>query len=82
MFSGVDVQHEVLEGSLQQGSCPIIVGEASPGDLSGSLQVQDSQFGAQFDMVADGEVEIRRIAHEPDHFIGTFVAADRDAIVR
>ena len=62
VFAGVEVQHKVDQGPLQQGACPFKQGEAGPGDLGGPLKVQDAQGLADVPVGFGFKVKLRGLA--------------------
>ena len=81
MLPHVDMEHEIDQSPLQKCPVPIVVGEASSRDLTGSFQIQNPQAGTQIDMVFDGEIKVRNLSDFPDHDIGRFIGPHRNTLV-
>ncbi len=57
VLAGVEVEHEVGEGSLEAGSGAELEDEAGAGDLGGALEVEDAEGFADLPVGTGGEVE-------------------------
>ena len=57
VLAGVEVEHEVGEGSLEAGAGAELQDEAGAGDLGGALEVEDAEGFADLPVGLGGEVE-------------------------
>ena len=82
VLTGVKLEHELSEGSLEPRSKPGEHREPGAGHLGGSLEVQDSECLAQLPMRFGLEVEARRLAPLAHECVGGLVGSHRHRFVR
>jgi hypothetical protein len=81
VLAGMQVQHKIDEGALQQGAVAQVQGKPRPGDFRGTLEIEDVQVLADVPVRFHREVEHRRRSHALHFGIVVLVASHRDAVM-
>src|ERR1700729_492777 len=82
MLAGVQVKHEIRQSSFELCAHVPVNRKARPGELDGSLQVENAEFRSQFPVRLWSEVKLWRRAPLPDFHIPFRAMADWNALMR
>ena len=80
MLTGVEVEHEGGEGSLEAGALGEVDREAGTGDLGGSVEVEDAEGFTDLPVRLGGEGEGGRAAPGVDDYVVVLGVAGGDGV--
>ncbi len=81
MITGVQVDHELSQGTVQASDRAAQQGEAGTGELGGGFEVQPAMLLAQGDVVLDLEIEASQGAPATNLDVALFIRAHRNGLV-
>src|ERR1700720_4578435 len=82
MLAGVQIKHEVRQSSFELCAHVPVNRKARPGELDGSLQIENAEFRSQLPVRLWNEVKLWRRAPTPDFHILFLAMAHWNAFMR